>query len=266
MLKRRILASLLLVASLLGGRSEAAPRYINSNSLAAIGSLIEHEQDPERMMNLLADRRRAMDNLEANGWDQEEVNKKRTLDMLLELRQFAREGRCDNEVGDLIRATRVAVTWKPSLIGAVQLDVLIYYWTRLIAENCFDNVHERLLESRSRLNPTTVERVEGFLSDDFLDRFQASPIGDWQTIDWNEILNRFRARNEAPVSFGQPCSDFLLGMASQGALARAVIIRWPNDLNRPPSVKRTLMRIHFCELLQTPLGWSALRESMRRRP
>ena len=100
------------------------------------------------------------------------------LDSSLEMRQFAREGRCDDKAGDLIRAARVAVTWKPKSAGAIQLDMLIYYWICLIADNCLDNVHERVLEVRSRLSPTTVQQVESFLIDQFLDQFQANEMGD----------------------------------------------------------------------------------------
>ena len=94
------------------------------------------------------------------------------------------------------------------------MDELIVYLTSQIAANCLDSIDERLLGARSRLNPTAIERVEGFLTNS-------------SSVD----------RGQSPMSMEHFCRDYLDG--SQMALMR---IHFCGLLERPIHSSRSATR------------------------
>ena len=249
-------ALLLLTGACLIGSSEAE-RYIDQDSLLAIGTRMRRMKNPESMMDFIEKQSEEISDSDDSLNDQEKVGMINALESLLDLRQFAEEERCDDEVGDLVRATRLATAWSHNIINtnaaAAKMDMFVFHWTSRIAQNCIEGVDERLEEARSRLHPATVEGIEGFLADQFLEQTEASLLGDLLDLDWHQVVDRFAARRQNPMDFGPICEDYLREMRSQGALTRAVLIRRPSGHTRQLFIKRTLMRINFCEHFIQPM-------------
>lgn len=191
-------------------------------------------------------------------------------DSLLELRQFHREERCDDEVGNLLRAFRKATTWRLNSStsvqsGSIEIDSLVYHWTCKIVDNCLMGVDDRLQAARMRVHPATVQAVEGFLSEQYIDEMELSLVGDLRNIDWRSIIDRLAARRQSLMNFCSICQDYLRGMRNQGALARAAVTRRFDRLHRQQSIMRTLARISFCERLGEPMKSSGLYDAMKYR-
>ena len=259
-------ALLLLIGAYLVGSSEAVDRYIDQSSLAAIGKLMRNMRDPIEMMNLVAMRRQELGNVDDADGDHERVKMITAMDSLLELSQLGLEGRCDDEVGDLLRAFQEATAWRHSDLtsqsGTGNIEFLLHHWAKIIVNNCFQGVAERLHGARSKLHPVTVEGVEGFLTDEFLEQQPASRTGDLLDTNWNLVTYRFQGRGQSPLDFTPLCADYLQGMRNQEVLTRMVLNQRPFGHDQELFIKRTLMRINFCRLIFSSMS---LYETMRDR-
>ena len=260
---------LLIGACFLVGSSETVGRHIDPDCIASIGSLIENMEDTDAMLDCIRSRRQEMGDLVDARGDYGQADMIVALDSVLDLRQLAREERCDDDVGNLLRAFREATsascTSQTSRTGIEHIDLLVFKLTGEIVRNCLKNILERLQRARSRLHPATVHGIEGFLNDHFLDQIEASPVGDLENINWNQILDRLADREQSLLTLGPICDDYLRGMRNQGALARAVLVRQFHVIDQLLYVKKTLMRISFCELLAQPIRSTGLYEAMNNR-
>ena len=262
---RKALLFLLIEACFLFGSSEAVSRYIGLYSAMAIGSYMTDLTTPDEMIDFIENERQGLGDLDVTG-DYSKVEVMEALDSLIQMRQFASEGRCDDDVADLVRAFQVLLSSFGSEAGepeALKIRSLVSHWIGIIANNCIEGVNERLQEARSRLHPATVEGIEGFLADQFLEQMRANIMGDIRDIDWNMVLDRLESRGQDLASFNRVCEGYLRVMRNQVALTRAVLVRRPQASDI--FTKRTLMKISFCELLAQPMMSTGLYEAINKR-
>lgn len=254
----------LLIGCLLVGNNGAVKRHIDPDTFANVADILSGERNPERMMDLIEAQRRQMGQLDPRGSpDEASTTMIGILDNLLEMRQFAYERRCDDEVGDLLRATKTANIWKPDLSSGTLLDILIRYWSRRLVGNCRDNIRERLNEARARVSPAAIEVVESLMSDEFLDQFQSSELGELHNVSWPHVIRRLHEQRQNAGNLESSCQEFLDQLQNQVAIARGAI-RWNRaDTGRVYFVKKILMRVHFCEILAQSNGPASLNEVLR---
>ena len=267
--KERRIATLFVLIACLVGSSRAVERHIDQESLIEIEGYLEHVYSPDKMLDVIKSRREEMGDLDDARGDYRRANMIVALDSLLELRQFATDGCCDDEAGDLIGATLEATRWKHSRQMSKpaidRIHELIYFWAGMLVDKCHAGVYERLLEARSALHSYTVQEIEGFLNDGYLDQLQSDFRTDLRNINWIDVVDQLIARQQTPMTFSEICKDYIRVMRNQAALARLTLLWKPANLRRPLYIKRTLMRISFCNHLAEPIMSTGLYEAMRNR-